>query len=277
MPMKQDDPMMTAGLDDELDAVQSAALQRRLETDAALREAWDGRRALRRAVREGATYHAAPETLRRQLEAALGLAGQSAEAAAPAQPQPPEAANDPAIERRHRPWGYAFGAAIAASLATLLATRAGLATPPPVPSAAVAQASETAEAVNAHARASLVGQPIEVASSDQHTVRPWLTARLSFVPPIVDLAPQGYPLVGARRDVIAGETVATLVYRHGPHGVSVFIRPTAAPEAPPVASVVRGFNVIELNHGGMRFNLVSDLNAHELAELAGLLRRQPAG
>ena len=57
--------------------------------------------------------------------------------------------------------------------------------------------------MSAHTRALLVDHPIEVASSDQHTVRPWLSARLNFVPPVVDLADKGYPLMGARRWCIA--------------------------------------------------------------------------
>ena len=123
----------------------------------------------------------------------------------------------------------------------------------------------------------LVGQPIEVASSDQHTVRPWLSARLNFVPPIVDLAPQGFALIGARRDVISGEIAAALVYRHGAHFVSVFIQPLPAgsggPDDGTTLRVVRGFNVVELRHAAMAWRLVSDMNAGEMQQFAELLRK----
>ncbi len=112
-----------------------------------------------------------------------------------------------------------------------------------------------------------------MASSDQHTVRPWLSARLNFVPPVVDLAAQGYPLLGARRDVLSGETAAALVYRHGAHVISVFVRP-AEPDAPnggEAVRVVRGFNVIERTQGGLAFCFVSDANPHELRALADLV------
>ena len=36
---------------------------------------------------------------------------------------------------------------------------------------------------------------IEVASSDRHTVRPWLASRLNFVPPISDFAGEGYAAI----------------------------------------------------------------------------------
>jgi anti-sigma factor RsiW len=135
------------------------------------------------------------------------------------------------------------------------------------------QVAEASEAVSAHTRALLVDHPIEVASSDQHTVRPWLSARLNFVPPVVDLADQGYPLVGARRDVLSGETAAALVYRHGAHVISVFVRPAGvgAPAGAEATRVVRGFNVIERTQGGLAFCFVSDANPHELMVLADLV------
>jgi len=171
------------------------------------------------------------------------------------------------------PWLTGLGGALAATLCTLavvdpaaLGWRHGEAM-------ASLQTAEASEAVSAHTRALLVDHPIEVASSDQHTVRPWLSARLNFVPPVTDFAPQGYPLVGARRDVLSGETAAALVYRHGAHVVSVFVRPVdpAATRAVEATRVVRGFNVIERTQGGLAFCFVSDANPHELRALADLV------
>jgi len=135
------------------------------------------------------------------------------------------------------------------------------------------QTAEASEAVSAHTRALLVDHPIEVASSDQHTVRPWLSARLNFVPPVVDLVAQGFPLVGARRDVLSGETAAALVYRHGAHVISVFVRPaeTGAVSGTEATRNVRGFNVIERTQGGLAFCFVSDVNPVDLRALADLV------
>jgi len=182
-----------------------------------------------------------------------------------------------------RPWAYAAGGALAACLLTLLVVDpAALHLPGSTASSSLARqdastdADTASEAVSAHTRALLVDHPIEVASSDQHTVRPWLSARLNFVPPVVDFASQGYVLLGARRDVLAGETAAALVYRHGAHVVSVFVQPArgrqaAAGPAESVPAVIRGFNVVQRTRGGMAFCLVSDLNPRELEALAELL------
>ena len=272
--MNDDDLWLDAALDDELDAAASLALQRRLDADPALRARWQARGALRDALRAPAGRHAAPAGLRERVAAALGLADDVAVARRPA--------------RAARPWGYAVGGAVAAALATwlVLDLRDALKAGGPVVAggqgatggadaagATGAGAAEAAEAVSAHTRALLVDHPIEVASADQHTVRPWLSARLNFVPPVADYAPQGYALLGARRDVLAGETAAALVYRHGAHVISVFVRPAPASQ-PPVDGaplVVRGFNVLRRTHAGMAFCLVSDLNPRELAALADLL------
>jgi len=258
-----------ADLDDELDGARSLELARRLEREPDLRSAYDARRALREDIRAGATRHAAPAALRERL--AQAMAEQRRTAAAPAR----STGRSPGRAPRLLGWwlsGAAFGA-VAASFATWLLVDTSM-LQPRADVVAASEADAAAEAVSAHTRSLLVGQPIEVASSDQHTVRPWLSARLNFVPPIVDLAPQGFALVGARRDVIAGEIAATLVYRHGAHSVSVFIQPARAGEGEraPSRRVVRGFNVVDMTHAAMQWRLVSDMNPTEMAQFAELLR-----
>jgi anti-sigma factor RsiW len=75
--------------------------------------------------------------------------------------------------------------------------------------------------VASHIRALMAPQPIDVLSSDRHTVKPWFDGKLAFAPDVVDLAPQGFPLVGGRVDVIDFQPVPTLVYRAGKHLVSL--------------------------------------------------------
>jgi len=304
--------LLDAAVDGELDAARSVAFARRLESDAALRQRFEAVRELRVAVRGAATYHAAPAALLERLQAALGSpategigagetrVGEAAPrtpaptlAAAPLPRKTPAASSAATVSSRFAAarargwaaWGWlstgALAGAVAASLAFLVARPGGDAGPEEAIARGMAAQSEAAEAVSAHTRALLVGQTVEVASSDRHTVRPWLAARLNFVPPVVDHAAQGFPLEGARRDVIDGETAVALVYRHGAHVISVFVRPAPetasapAPSVEPLLEVVRGFNVIELRVPGMSYTLVSDMSRDEMAELARLLRQPP--
>ena len=285
--MTDDDLWLDALLDDELDAAASLALQRRLAAEPDLQRRYEQRRALRDAVRAQATRHAAPEALRAQLAAMLGsrvdtvsgtAAGAHPEARAEVRaPAPPRVTRERPFARGRalRPWASAsaLAGACAATLCTLLVVDPAALGWHRGETVASQQTAEASEAVSAHTRALLVDHPIEVASSDQHTVRPWLSARLNFVPPVVDLAPQGYPLLGARRDVLSGETAAALVYRHGAHVISVFVKPadSAAANGAEATRVVRGFNVIERTQGGLAFCFVSDANPRELQALADLV------
>lgn len=257
---------LNAGLDGELDVEQSLQLQARLAADPAFKAAWQRRQALAEAIRAGASYHRAPPALVERLARALAANAQTDTQI------DTQAKNGPAAPARRR-WlrrlagfsGVAIGGAVLASglagvsLGLLWERRRE-------PGEALA-----ADAVAGHTRALLADRLIEVASADQHQVRPWLSARLSFATAVPDLSAQGFELLGARRDLLDGQMVAALVYRRRQHLISAFVRPQRGEQAARLHRV-RGFNVIEQAHAGMGCWLVSDLNAQELGDFAELLR-----
>ena len=157
-------------------------------------------------------------------------------------------------------WGYgaAFGSgmALAAGLAAVFVLPVGVGAMP--------------DFVAAHIRALQPGHLVDVASTDRHTVKPWFDGRLDYAPPVRDFADAGFPLVGGRLDYVAGRPVAALVYGRQKHLIDVFVWPGASAGA---FGAVQGYNVIAWAQGGMNYRAVSDLNARELVELAGLLRR----
>jgi len=125
-------------------------------------------------------------------------------------------------------------------------------------------------AVAAHAAAANGDRLVEVTSSDQHTVKPWLSARLDYSPPVRDFAAIGFPLVGARIERIDGRPVATLVYRYRLHTVDVFVRPGWIRAL--TAQSVRGFNAIPFSAHEMDWLVVSDASPEGLAPLVRGLR-----
>jgi anti-sigma factor RsiW len=230
--MKPEDTMsrLHAYLDGELDAAASVELEAQMAQNPALRARYERLRELSAAIREKADYHTAPAALKRERRF--------------------KSASIPAF-------------ALAAALSLVLAL--GLFLLRPSEDELMAR-----EIVASHVRATLGGHLTDIASSDQHSVKPWLSGRLPFSPPVVDLASDGFALAGARLDYVDGQRAAVLVYKRRQHVIDVFILPG---EARGAGRERDGFNVERFARDGMRYWLVSDLNRGELHELARLLSR----
>jgi len=126
--------------------------------------------------------------------------------------------------------------------------------------------------ISSHVRALMSGQPMQVASADPHTVRPWFSGRIPFSPPVKDLTAEGFPLLGARVDYVSPDTVAAMVYGRRMHRITLFVRPIAHQEPVSVSQSSRdGYNTVTWRDGAFRYDVVSDLNRNELTAFAKLI------
>ena len=134
--------------------------------------------------------------------------------------------------------------------------------------------------VSDFARAEISGQPFDVASSDRHTVKPWLATRATIAAEIVDLAPQGFTLAGGRIAIVDRIPAPTLVYRHREHLIAVTELPLGRPSAREGAiETIDGFHVARWSDANLSFVAVSDIDETELADFVEAFRRarKPAG
>ncbi len=124
------------------------------------------------------------------------------------------------------------------------------------------------EVVSGHIRSLMAEHITDVASSDQHTVKPWFSGKLDFSPRVMDLTEQGFPLVGGRLDYLASRPVTALVYRRRQHLINVFIWPQNQHDIQTEYHTTRnGFNLLAFSSQGMNYWIISDLNNNELLEL----------
>jgi anti-sigma factor RsiW len=130
------------------------------------------------------------------------------------------------------------------------------------------------EIIASHVRSLLVNHLTDVTTSNQHTVKPWFNGKIDFSPPVVDLASEGFPLVGGRVDYIGGRVVAALIYRRNAHLINVFVWP-ALPAAA-IATSRDGFNMDSWSKNGLIFWAVSDTSADDVNKFREAFTEQTA-
>lgn len=245
---------MSAYLDHELDASATLQLEMHLAACEQCTAALARYRALRADIAQHATQYRAPTHLQHRI--ATALAGQ-------ARRERPRAAPP----RLH--W---LSALVAGLGATACAVTLALYLQQPSPADLLDQ-----ELVTSHFRSLMPEHLADVVSTDQHTVKPWFAGKLDFSPPVIDLAPQGFPLIGGRLDYLNQRPVAALVYRHRKHILNLYVWPaTDAAASTPHAGSRQGFQLLRWRQDHMQYSAVSDMNAEDLRAFAGALREKVA-
>ena len=130
------------------------------------------------------------------------------------------------------------------------------------------------EVLSGHVRSLMVDHLSDVASTDQHTVKPWFLGKLDYAPTVADFSSDGFPLVGGRLDFVGSRPVAVLIYRANQHVLNLFQWPTSdGALREPRFLTRRGFQVFTWQRDSMVFWVVSDVNAGELQRFAQLWNR----
>ena len=236
--------LLHAYADDELDLVSAREIKQHLQSCHDCRQATEQIRALSEALTSDAPAYRASAHLRRNIRATLRREAKE-------------------TERSFSPWMiFATGAACALVLFAFVFSQTRASSGNAVVDQVIAN----------HVRSLLAMHLVDVASSDQHTVKPWFDGKVDFAPDVHDFAMSGFPLIGGRLDYLNGKTAVALVYQRNKHPINIFILPASgAGDRSPTSSARRGYNIVSWTHREMNYWAVSDLNETELRNFVALL------
>jgi anti-sigma factor RsiW len=237
--------LLHAYADGELDLATAREAERHLESCADCRGIEKAIRESRAALTGDAVAYRAPAHLRKRVRAALRQEARS-------------------TQQTLSPWlMFATGAAFAAALVTAVLFQT---------TRSAGSNTIVDQVVADHVRSLLATHLVDVASSDQHTVKPWFDGKIDFAPAVRDLSAEGFPLVGGRLDYLDGKTVVALIYQRNKHPINLFITPAPGNrDTSPIAATRRGYNVFSWTRSEMNYWAVSDLNQPELRQFIALI------
>jgi anti-sigma factor RsiW len=243
MNCQQAKPLLDPYADGELEAAAILNLEQHLQGCSACALAWSNLQSLKKTLKQEALYFTAPAELRERIKSGL--------------PAPARAVPQRPVWNWNWLTAVTSGAAAVCLVLLLTVTQTR-----PSSEQQLAQ-----EIVSSHIRSLMGTHVLDVASTDQHTVKPWFNGKLDFSPPVKDLAAREFPLVGGRLDYLGGRSVAALVFQRHKHIINLFVWPATAKDSK-AASVTpsQGYHLIHWSEAGMAFWAVSDLNEKELLE-----------
>jgi anti-sigma factor RsiW len=258
-PCPDQELMLQALLDGELDAANALAVETHLKTCPACGPYFRTLQALRERLSDPAISPQAPDSLRARIEDMV------------ARESRPRAAN----QGLFRGWIARVSAGWTAAGA-MTAVAAGLL----ILQLAPAPTSLEDQLVASHVRSLEANHLIDVVTSDRHVVKPWFNGKIDFAPPVVDLVDQGFPLAGGRLDYADNRDIAALVYRRRLHAINLFVlpaRPRPLAWRPFRAHPETSYSVVHWTRGALDFWAVSDLDPADLERFHQLYAARASG
>ncbi|MGY3230816.1 anti-sigma factor RsiW [Luteibacter sp. HA06] len=250
MDCKTANEMLPLYFDGELDRASSREFEAHLDECADCRATLIELDALRTSLRKDAPRYRAPDALRARIQ---------------------EEAVVPASHRRSRMPAPRLALAASWVLAFVAGGISLAAWNHVSPPSVEASSQLTRDLFASHWRALAATSPIDVVSTDQHTVKPWFAGRIATAPVVEDFAAQGYSLIGGRIDYAGTERVPVLVYRHGKHVIDVFVLSSATASGSSAPVQMQGYVLEAATLGGQPAAIVSDMDQAELTKFRDLL------
>jgi anti-sigma factor RsiW len=132
------------------------------------------------------------------------------------------------------------------------------------------------EIADLHVATLASSSPVDVISTDRHTVKPWFQGKIPFAFNLPELQNSEFSLLGGRMTYLDQTPGAHLIYDVRKHHISVFVfQERSLPVGLNKNSFVpkkEPFNVETWTQGGLRYFVVGDASAVDINNLAGLFK-----
>jgi len=132
------------------------------------------------------------------------------------------------------------------------------------------------EVADLHVATLASATPVDVISSDRHTVKPWFQGKIPFAFDLPELENSGFSLLGGRMTYLDQTPGAHLIYEVRKHRISVFVFQERSLRGgldlnSPVTKRL-SFNMETWTQGGLRYFVVGDASATDINDLAKLFK-----
>jgi len=131
------------------------------------------------------------------------------------------------------------------------------------------------ELADLHVATLASSNPVDVVSTDRHTVKPWFAGKIPFTFNLPELQDSPFVLLGAKVSYLNQSPGAELIFRVRQHQISVFIfqeRALGNMRADNAVQSALSFSVRSWSHNGLHYFVISDVGAQDLDKLSELLK-----
>ena len=131
------------------------------------------------------------------------------------------------------------------------------------------------ELADLHVAALASPNPVDVVSTDRHTVKPWFQGKIPFTFNLPELQGSPFALVGGRVTYLGQAPGAHLIFQIRKHQISVFIFQDRdiriALGSRPEARKRQSFEVTSWSQDGLRYFVIGDASPEDIRDLANRL------
>jgi anti-sigma factor RsiW len=134
------------------------------------------------------------------------------------------------------------------------------------------------EIADLHVATLASSSPVDVISTDRHTVKPWFQGKIPFAFDLPELQNSQFSLVGGRMTYLDQTPGAHLIYDVRKHHISVFVFQEQALKLPAMLDESSlspkklPFNMETWSQAGLRYFVIGDASAADIDNLAKLFK-----